>query len=345
MTYEPLVKIVGDGNCLFRCFAHFLYSDQTNHYKIRMVIVNFVVENWDYYENSIIGNPDYPSVVNSISYYDYMSQSTIFGSAIEIEAFVRIYDVSVSIIIEGTTIIHKHGNDNSPFKLVLQLSRPSNIGHYDVIECNNQNISIVKNQVKNKKQNLKRKYSKPVDAVDVKKKKIDNYNVMKNVEIEKCKINIVVKPNKHVVKQSDLKKESFFGDMTYKCKFCSALYWRAETRKNRCCNKGRICLPPLSKYNETLRKLLFDNSFRLLIRYYNNLFSFATFSANVQNEKKKAIYNLKIQGQISHITPTNILNNYNNKPICGQLYIYDDDTATKKRLESCSNVNEQHLNM
>ena len=48
-------------------------------------------------------------------------------------------------------------------------------------------------------------------------------------------------------------------------------------------------------------------NFRILIRYYNNLFSFATFSANVKCENQKAIYNLKIQGQVCHKTPNNLI--------------------------------------
>ena len=71
-----------------------------------------------------------------------------------------------------------------------------------------------------------------------------------------------------------------------------------------------------------------------MIRYYNNLFCFATFAANVRHVQQKAIYNLKIQGQVCHITPNTIISPSNEEPTCGQLYIYDDITSIEKRLKT-----------
>ena len=86
--------------------------------------------------------------------------------------------------------------------------------------------------------------------------------------------------------------------------------------------KGKIILSPLSIYDEKLKNLLLnDKNFRHLIRYYNNLFCFAKFNANVINNKKQAIYNLKIHGQICHKLPNNLLPNNSEETSCGQLYI------------------------
>ncbi|OXU16508.1 hypothetical protein TSAR_001351, partial [Trichomalopsis sarcophagae] len=77
--------------------------------------------------------------------------------------------------------------------------------------------------------------------------------------------------------------------MTIKCKYCSAMFWKAEIKKSGCCHNVSIVLSPLSEYNRDLKQLLlYDSHFRHLIRYYNNLFCFATFSANVIHEKQKA---------------------------------------------------------
>ena len=88
-----------------------------------------------------------------------------------------------------------------------------------------------------------------------------------------------------------------------------------KKKKFNCCQKGKIILSPLSIYDEKLKNLLFnDKNFRHLIRYYNNLFCFATFNANEINNKKQAIYNLKIQGQICHKLPNNLLHNKSEEP-------------------------------
>lgn len=52
MESEPKIIIVPDG-CLFRCFLVFLYSTQNSHYKIRIKIVNFIVENRELYKNVV----------------------------------------------------------------------------------------------------------------------------------------------------------------------------------------------------------------------------------------------------------------------------------------------------
>lgn len=132
--------------------------------------------------------------------------------------------------------------------------------------------------------------------------------------------------------------------MTEKCKYCLVLYWKVETNKYKCCRKGEIQLPPSTKYNIISEKSLKeDNDFESLIRYYNNSFSFATFNANVVHENKKAIYNLKIQGQICHTTPTTLLHEQSDKPSCSRLYIYDDDSAIQKRLNLFPQVHRDHL--
>lgn len=44
--------------------------------------------------------------------------------------------------------------------------------------------------------------------------------------------------------------------MTYECKYCSAKFWEQERQILSCCNDGKICLIPLSRYDDDLKKLL-----------------------------------------------------------------------------------------
>ena len=87
--------------------------------------------------------------------------------------------------------------------------------------------------------------------------------------------------------------------------------------------------------------LLFDKNFRHLIRYYNTLYSFVQFNVNYANTK--GINNLKIQGQISYSMPNTLIPPEGEKPICGQLYYYDDDTAISERLKANNKLVEKHL--
>lgn len=80
-----------------------------------------------------------------------------------------------------------------------------------------------------------------------------------------------------------------------------------------------------------------------MIRYYNNLFDFATFNANVQHIMEKSVYNLKIQDQVCHTTPNYVQNLVDEKPSCGQLYIYDDITAMEQRLKNNKDLTKEHI--
>lgn len=79
----------------------------------------------------------------------------------------------------------------------------------------------------------------------------------------------------------------------------------------------------MSDYPNDFRTLLYDDrKFRELIRYYNNVFSFATFKANIVNNVGSGIYNLKIHGQVCHISSNSIESIDPSQK--GQIYLYDD---------------------
>ena len=37
------IKIIGDGNCLFRCFSYFLYNSQNFHMKIKKLLFKMLL--------------------------------------------------------------------------------------------------------------------------------------------------------------------------------------------------------------------------------------------------------------------------------------------------------------
>lgn len=135
--------------------------------------------------------------------------------------------------------------------------------------------------------------------------------------------------------------------MDYTCEYCSATYWKEEKYKTKCCHKGTIKIPPLTSYPHQLKNLLWsDDQFRKNIRYYNNLFSFASFDARtIQNTNKKGIYNLKIQGTVYHNTPTTLIPKQGQNPHYGQFYIYDVSDVVQMRADSSSNVTKNYVEL
>ena len=58
------IKIIGDDNCLFRCFSYFLYNSQNFHMKIRKIMVQNGANDWENEKLYIIGNVYYQTVLN-----------------------------------------------------------------------------------------------------------------------------------------------------------------------------------------------------------------------------------------------------------------------------------------
>ena len=125
-----------------------------------------------------------------------------------------------------------------------------------------------------------------------------------------------------------------FGGINYICSHCLVFFGHVEFSKKSCCHFGKVKLSPLTDYDKKMKNLLlYDLHYRQLIRYYNNRFSFASFSANVLNEHKKGTYNLKIQDQVCHVTPSSIYARKGETPYGVPIYIYDDYKATEQRSE------------
>lgn len=86
-------KIIGDGNCLFRCLAYQHYRCQQFHKKVRTEIVLYVAQNWVDFEPFIVGDSSFN--VN-ISFHQecasHMGALSVFGGKVEVWAFAKIYE-------------------------------------------------------------------------------------------------------------------------------------------------------------------------------------------------------------------------------------------------------------
>ena len=133
--------------------------------------------------------------------------------------------------------------------------------------------------------------------------------------------------------------------MNVECVHCSAKHFSSERVTNKgnsfndCFNHGNVELNNTPQFPQEL-KLLLDseheksNEFFKHIRVYNNLFSFASFNANIVNfsDRRPGPYSFKIQGQIYYQINTSIKPEPNENPSFGQLLITDSNEADEHRM-------------
>lgn len=152
------VKIIGDGNCLFRCFSYFLYNNQNFHMKIRLNLSSYIKNNWEQFKNFVIGNCYYKNITNGNEYYEFMSKNGIYGNELEITAFVNMYNIKIMVHLQNSNHVFEFDNNlNSNNILILYLSGIKDAGHYDIIDFSKDNIKDTLTSIKNKKYYLKRK--------------------------------------------------------------------------------------------------------------------------------------------------------------------------------------------
>ena len=65
-----IVKVEGDGNCFIRCLSLFIYNDETEHLRSRNEIANYLLANWQKYENINIDTED--GEKNILEYINWM---------------------------------------------------------------------------------------------------------------------------------------------------------------------------------------------------------------------------------------------------------------------------------
>ncbi|XP_071913922.1 uncharacterized protein [Coffea arabica] len=128
------------------------------------------------------------------------------------------------------------------------------------------------------------------------------------------------------------------------CPHCGAKKFFSETAYF-CCQDGEVILAQ-NKIPDIFKELLTSSSqeaqsFRALIRTYNNHFGFTSFGVKADltlSKRNKGIYTFRIQGQIYHfLNDFNSTNDHSNNL---QLYFNDFETEVSNRLAACPRLSE-----
>lgn len=146
-----------------------------------------------------------------------------------------------------------------------------------------------------------------------------------------------------------LSDEVDLGDASYVCSYCDALMWFEErickNNRNvnpeftRCCMKGKVVLPLISKPPLLLYNLLHgidhrSKHFKENIRAYNSMFAFTSIGGKVES----AVNNgggppqFVLSGQNYHRIGT-LLPQIGQAPKFAQLYIYDTQNENLNRMK------------
>ncbi|KAJ6861605.1 ATP-dependent DNA helicase [Populus alba x Populus x berolinensis] len=148
-----------------------------------------------------------------------------------------------------------------------------------------------------------------------------------------------------------------FGDKSYKCNHCNALFWLQERLARSaktnpcftlCCNNGKVVLPAPQETPNYLDNLLNPNNgssskkFRREIRAYNSMFAFTSMGAVVDHSvnSRPGSYVFKVNGYCHHLMGS-LLPMDNRGPKFAQLYIFDTDNEVSNRLQPFCNENFQ----
>ncbi len=110
-----LFPVLGDGNCLFRCFSYAVYGTEERHYKIRLLLVDFMLLN-----SSLFTAACHPATVEEHNIR--MRLNYVWGTHTEILAFAAFFQLPVYTVVEkanGTYYWAKYASKQSE-ELVYQ---------------------------------------------------------------------------------------------------------------------------------------------------------------------------------------------------------------------------------
>ncbi|XP_071700026.1 uncharacterized protein [Rutidosis leptorrhynchoides] len=131
------------------------------------------------------------------------------------------------------------------------------------------------------------------------------------------------------------------GDCNCVCSYCGAIFWYEERLRvsasslnySRCCQGGRVSLPREETPPQQIIDLLGDRHFMENIRAYNQMFSMASYGAQIDDRinNGRGPYVFKISGQVYHWIGS-LCPEESNPPRFLQLYIYDTANEAKNRM-------------
>jgi len=150
-----LINVQGDGNCLFRCLAQAIWSDENRYQEIRNCIADEIASNTDDgydetgYETLLIDNEiTVPGKEENKTCREVYAESVrtrgVYGSAHELRIFCKLFNKNIEAIRADTTtcapvnlMIDQPDENGTPIKLVcLQVPNcfGSEFDHYMLIE-------------------------------------------------------------------------------------------------------------------------------------------------------------------------------------------------------------------
>ena len=141
--------------------------------------------------------------------------------------------------------------------------------------------------------------------------------------------------------------------MNIQCPHCHALHFISEKLSNSairnphfgiCCLQGQVTLPPIQQWPHNLQ-ILFDDpqdytEFKRKIREYNNALAFTSVGVDIDRLAVQGAgpASFRIHGSLHHLMgallPPNDL-----QPSYAQLYIYDPQEATNRRVQRNPQLN------
>ena len=87
-------EIIGDGNCLFRSIARFVYGTENLHYKVRKEIYNEAWKRRRLYPEITLDTENGPLPINE--HINHINQDGLFGGELEISIAASIYNINIA---------------------------------------------------------------------------------------------------------------------------------------------------------------------------------------------------------------------------------------------------------
>lgn len=82
-----VIKVSGDGNCLFRAVAHQIYGDESYHHIVRQKCMDYMESEAEFFSQFVVGGREFFHV-----YIDAKRKDACWGDDPEIEAICELYD-------------------------------------------------------------------------------------------------------------------------------------------------------------------------------------------------------------------------------------------------------------
>ena len=133
-------KMLGDGNCLFRCFSDQLIDDQNEHTLYRNLAVEYIKTYPEIFEEFMSDNN---KSLHVNSYVNKMSKSGVFGDHIEIQTLS--FSLGLRIIVyelQQKPLIIEGNNMSIENTQVIRLAYNRTNLHYDSVINNRSNIML-----------------------------------------------------------------------------------------------------------------------------------------------------------------------------------------------------------